>query len=147
MKTRQHIITGIAYFFILLFMYTAFSKLMAFNVTLFDMRRNPFLGDFPMFWTVSVPVVEIIVSALLFFRRTRRLGLWVTLILMIGFTGYVGLLLASNYSLPCTCGGIFRELSWTQHLWVNIGLLLLAMTALTLHLRKDKASKDYILAT
>lgn len=133
---RGTIITAISYFFILLFLYTALSKIMAFSVTLFDMRRNPLLSEYPLFWTIAVPAVEIIICALLLFPQKRRVGLWATMALMISFTGYVGILLASNYDLPCTCGGIFRELSWRQHLWVNIGLVLLATVALLLDSRK-----------
>ncbi|MGJ1285090.1 MauE/DoxX family redox-associated membrane protein [Sphingobacterium spiritivorum] len=130
---RETIVQIICYSFILLFMYTAISKLLAFNVTEFDMHRNPILGDYPRFWAVSVPVAEIIVSVLLFFVGTRRLGLWLTLLLMVGFTGYVGVLLASDYHLPCTCGGIFRQLTWTQHLYVNIGLTAIAIVGIVLN--------------
>lgn len=136
MMKQEKIILAIAYFFILLFLYTAISKLLAFSVTLFDMRRNPLLGNWALFWTIAVPAVEIIIAVLLFIPKTRRMGLWATLILMVGFTGYVGILLASNYDLPCTCGGIFRELGWRQHLWVNIGLVILALAALILNLRE-----------
>lgn len=146
---RKNIIAVIAYFFILVFMYTAISKLLAFNVTLFDMKRNPLLGNMPMFWAVSVPVAEIIISILLFASATRRTGLKAALVLMLGFTGYVGLLLVSNYDLPCTCGGIFRELSWTNHLYVNIGLTMLVVIAIVLgngHGRDGKyiQTKDFI---
>lgn len=133
---RSTIPTAIAYFFILLFLYTALAKTMAFSVTLFDMRRNPLLSEYPLFWAVAVPVVEIIICGLLLFPQKRRVGLWATLALMISFTGYVSVLLASNYDLPCTCGGIFRELSWRQHLWVNIGLVVLAALGLLLESRK-----------
>lgn len=130
---KETFIQIICYIFILLFMYTAISKLLAFDITLFDMRRNPLLGDMPLFWTIVVPVAEIIISVLLFFAVTRHIGLWLTLVLMLCFTSYVGILLASDYDLPCTCGGIFRELSWRQHLWVNFGLTLLAITAVVLN--------------
>lgn len=127
---RETFITFVAYLFILLFLYTAISKLLAFEITLFDMKRNPLLSDMPMVWAIGVPVAEIIISVLLFLPRTRTFGLYASLILMIGFTGYVGALLASDYQLPCTCGGIFRELSWKQHLCVNIGFTILAFIAI-----------------
>lgn len=129
MTTKEKIVRNIAYFFIVLFLYTAFSKLLMFETTLFDMRKNPLLSEYPLFWTISVPVVEIIVSVLLFFASTRRIGLWITSMMMVAFTGYIGLLLQLDYDLPCTCGGIFRELGWRQHLWVNVGLIALVMVA------------------
>lgn len=140
---RNTIITAIAYFFILLFLYTAISKLLTFNVTLFDMRRNPLLGDAPLFWTISVPIVEIIVAVLLFLPATRRIGLWSSLILMLSFTAYVGVLLVSDFKLPCTCGGIFRELGWRQHLWVNIGLTILAVVALLIQNNDPDWKRSY----
>lgn len=140
---RNTIITAIAYFFILLFLYTAISKLLTFNVTLFDMRRNPLLGDAPLFWTISVPIVEIVVAVLLFLPATRRIGLWASLVLMLGFTAYVGILLVSDFKLPCTCGGIFRELGWRQHLWVNIGLTILAAVALLIQKNDPDWKRSY----
>lgn len=144
---QEKIITAIVYFFILLFMYTAISKLLAFNVTLFDMRRNPLLGNLALFWTVSVPAVEILISVLLFIPKTRKIGLWATLILISGFTGYVGTLLLSDYNLPCTCGGIFRELSWRQHLWVNLGLIIVALKAIILEYNLRYRKKEEIIAS
>lgn len=130
---RETIVQIICYSFILLFMYTAISKLLAFNVTEFDMHRNPILGNYPRFWAISVPLVEIVVSVLLFLPGTRKIALFATLLLMIGFTGYVGVLLASDFHLPCTCGGIFRQLTWTQHLYVNIALTILAVIGIILN--------------
>lgn len=130
---RETFTTLVAYLFILLFLYTAISKWLSFSITHSDMRRNPLLGDMPLFWTIVVPAAEIVISVLLFLPATRRIGLWATVALMVAFTGYVGVLLASDYHLPCTCGGIFRALTWKQHLWVNIGLVALAISALTLY--------------
>lgn len=137
MKTRIFI-QVVAYLFVLLFLYTAFSKLLAYNVTLFDMRRNPILDDMPVFWALAVPITEILVSLLLLLPVTRFYGLLGTMILMIGFTGYVGVLLLSDFQLPCTCGGIFREMNWQQHFWVNLSLTLLAVIALILQWRKKQ---------
>lgn len=133
MKAKT-IVKGISYFFIFLFLYTAISKLMAFNATLFYMKRNPLLGDFPFFWTIATPIVEIITASLLSVPATRRIGLWAVLVLMTAFTVHAGALLASDYKLPCTtCGRIFRELTSQQHLWINIGLVLLAVVGIILY--------------
>lgn len=140
---RNTFITAIAYFFILLFLYTAISKLLAFRVTVFDMEGNPLLKNTPTLWAISIPVVEIVVAVLLFLPATRRIGLWASLVLMIGFTAYVGVLLASNFKLPCTCGGIFRELSWWQHLWVDIGLTILAAVALLIQKNDRDWKRSY----
>lgn len=123
---RETIVTIITYLFILVFLYTGFSKLLGFNQTLFDMGRNPYLSDIALLLAIGIPVVEIVISVLIFLPKTRLLGLVATVVLMIAFTGYVGLLLLSDSKLPCTCGGVFREMSWTQHLFFNLVLTALA---------------------
>jgi putative oxidoreductase len=110
----------ICYAIILLFLYAALSKLFLYNIYVYDLHRSPFIGKYASYLSLSIPTVEIVLSVMLFFERTRLMALWGSFILMILFTGYVALILGSGVHLPCTCGGLIRNLSWRQHLAFNI---------------------------
>lgn len=104
--------------------YDKLADLQAFRVSL---GRQPLPG-----WSVeplvyAVPLTEFFAGLLLLTRPTRRAGFWVSLLLMAAFTGYVALGLAGTLGrLPCSCSKIISHLSWKQHLYFNIGFLLLA---------------------
>ena len=54
-----------------------------------------------------------------------------SLALLTLFTGYIAAILLHFFPrTPCSCGGIFRNLSWQQHFWVNLGLITLTTLAL-----------------
>jgi hypothetical protein len=73
-----------------------------------------------------VPLAELAIVVLLFFISTRSLGLKASFTLMILFTFYIGYMLIFTPHLPCSCGGVLRQLSWKNHLIFNLGLTLLA---------------------
>jgi hypothetical protein len=120
----------IAALFILLFVYTATSKLIAHNQFLITLEQLPIanLGSTWLSW--SIPVIEIMISVLLFIPHLRMQGLKASLVLMAVFTVYVACMLISSPNLPCSCGGIINKLTWQQHLWLNVALTLLAAAAI-----------------
>ena len=77
-----------------------------------------------------VPLAELAVALLLVKSRTRLIGLYGALGLMLLFTGYtVAIVFIAPYR-PCSCGGVISLLSWEQHLVLNVVLLLLALLAI-----------------
>jgi hypothetical protein len=68
----------------------------------------------------AVPVTELAAAGLLLIRRTRRIGLFVSLALMVSFTLYLAFMLGTEKHLPCSCGGVMSAMSWGQHLVFNI---------------------------
>ncbi|HSU26792.1 MAG TPA: MauE/DoxX family redox-associated membrane protein [Chitinophagaceae bacterium] len=116
----------IAAIFILLFTYTAISKLRDHTKFYYTIRRSPLIGDKAAFVSWALPFNELFVAALLFFLSTRALGLKISFALMVLFTLYIGYMLAFTSHLPCSCGGVISHLSWKNHLYLNIGLTLLA---------------------
>lgn len=134
------ILKVIAFYFIFLFVYTGFSKLMD-NQSLFTALRNAPLfldGLIASFFSWLVPIIEIILAMILGFEKTRQYG-WIGVIVLLSvFTIYTGwIVLISPYE-PCTCGGLMTLLSWKQHLLFNIGSLLLAFFGYRLASRKTK---------
>jgi len=70
--------------------------------------------------------------------------LYVSLGMLIAFTGYISLVQLNYYGrIPCSCGGIVRELSWTQHLFLNLYLIAITLTALWVGKKqRQKGQKD-----
>jgi putative oxidoreductase len=123
---------------VLLFMYTGFSKVFAlttFKGTLYNQPIPHWLAT-PLI--VLIPATEIFTAIGLLFDKTRRPALFSALILLVIFTAYIGVILLHLFhKTPCSCGGIFRGLSWTQHFWVNIGLTALAAVAIFIRNKKS----------
>lgn len=120
------IVSGI---FIILFTYTAVNKLIDYRTFRIALVQSPVLVNYADFMAKAVPAVELAVVALLVFSATRKAGLFLSLILMLAFTIYVGYLMFFASELPCNCGGIMKALSWKQHLIVNVIFIALAAWA------------------
>lgn len=116
--------------FILLFVYTGISKLQNWSTLSFVLKSYPLIGDYASLVATGLPVTELVVSALLFIPRTRRIGLWASLVLMSLFTVYLVYMLLFTPKLPCTCGGLLEKLSWPQHLLFNLFCILLALVGI-----------------
>jgi hypothetical protein len=115
-------------------------KLFTYDTFKFDLWRVSFLRSLNPIMAIAVPLIELLVAVSLMFSKTRRVGLYGSFILMIIFTAYVGLLLSTVKHLPCTCGGVLRDMSWGQHLWFNIFFTILAFIGIRLHSKIDKGS-------
>jgi uncharacterized membrane protein len=131
------IIDTISALFILLFVYTAISKLQDHTRFVRILSQSPLLSSAAGFISISLPLVELAITILLFFPVYRELGMILTLALMLAFTLYISFMLLYTSDLPCACGGVLKNLSWSEHLKLNIGLTLLIAFGLWLH-RKNK---------
>ncbi|MBL7739089.1 MAG: hypothetical protein JNK14_07710 [Chitinophagaceae bacterium] len=116
----------IAAIFIFLFTYTVVSKSLNIPLFIYIIGQSSWVGNYALVIAWSVISVECLAVILLFFPFTRLLGLYLSFAMMSAFTAYIlGMLLTSS-DLPCSCGGVFNELSWKQHLALNIGLIIIA---------------------
>ena len=131
------IISGI---FILLFFYTAISKLMTYQSFRTVLSMSPAIGKYAHLLAWFLPSVELVTVALLFIPRTKSLGLTFSLALMLLFTGYIFYMLQSALHLPCSCGGVLKHMSWKQHLLFNTSFTVIAVLGLLLQQR----SKNFI---
>lgn len=127
---RYIVIQFTVYFHVLLFTYAAISKIMDFEKFQIQIKDSPLLGSFSEILPVSIIVIELVLVGLLCYRRTRNSGLLGSFILMLVFTGYIARMLLTSENLPCSCGGILEKMTWTQHLYFNIGCAVLAILAL-----------------
>ena len=126
--------------FILLFLYTAITKL--FDLLHFRnvLYSSPLLHKIVPVVSLAIPITEIVISIFLFFPKTRRLGLWASLTLMLLFTGYITYMLYFSPALPCSCGGVISQMSWKQHLIFNSFFIILAAIGLFLNKKGNKLS-------
>lgn len=119
---------------VLLFVYTATAKFINFSGNLHDMQKQPFQGWFARLLAFGLPPLEIITAILIIFDPTRRIGLYVYLSLMIAFTGYIAAIKLHFFAaVPCSCGGVIKYLSWTQHFFFNLFFIAFSLAALWLH--------------
>lgn len=128
--TKSTIVEIIALAVVILFLYTGASKLMGYSVFKEQLSESPVLKPIAPVIGWALPITEFIVAAMLFFPKYRKRGLYASLVLMTLFTGYVIAILSFSDKLPCSCGGIMEQLSWTGHIIFNtvtIGLLILAL--------------------
>ena len=116
---------------ILLWVYAATSKLVD-----YDKSRSQILNQvFPVWiskilvW--AVPATELIIAGLLLFPKTLKFGMYASLYLLTFFTLYIALIMTGIFGrIPCSCGGVLEDLSWSQHLIFNLFFLALTLIAI-----------------
>ncbi|WP_157967278.1 MULTISPECIES: MauE/DoxX family redox-associated membrane protein [Chryseobacterium] len=134
-NSKTRIVEWISYFFILLFCYAAISKILDFEKFQDQISASPLLNGFSQFLPYTIIIVEVLIAGLLCYRKTRNIGLVGSFVLMLVFTGYIILIISTRNNLPCSCGGILEKMSWNQHLYFNMGCVVLSIIALSLNLR------------
>ena len=137
-KIFVFITTGII---ILLFCYAAVSKLLDFENFQAQISASPLLNKLSQFLPYTIIIVEFLIAGLLCYRKTRNIGLIGSIILMLIFSGYIALILSTSDHLPCSCGGILEKMSWSQHLYFNIGCVILSVIALGLNLKYSRPAE------
>jgi len=87
-----------------------------------------------LFWLL--PLAELGAAMLLAWPRNRRRthqGMWLSAILMLAFTLFIGFGVLGWYKKrPCGCGSVISGLTWEEHLWFNGAALLLAIIGIWL---------------
>ncbi len=125
---------------ILLFAYTATSKLLAYRSFARTLRESPLIhnGADTIGWLL--PAIEYIVVLLLFFPALRTMGFYASACLLFVFTLYLSYMLLFVPHLPCSCGGVLRSMSWQQHIFFNLFFLGLSVSGIYLHAKHKHIS-------
>ncbi len=129
---KSIIIEIISSLLIILFIYTALSKLSNYNNFTAQLSKSPFITSYATSIAWSIPAVEIAISLLLVFSKTRLLGLYASFFLMSLFTAYLIIMLNFSYYIPCSCGGVLQYLSWNEHIVFNSFFIVIAGTGVLL---------------
>jgi uncharacterized membrane protein YphA (DoxX/SURF4 family) len=141
--SRKIVIEIVTFLIILLFVYAAVSKLFDYQKFTVQLGQSPMLTTYSSVLGWMVPLLELVISVLLIFPRTRLGGLYSFFGLMTMFTVYI--ILASRFSdyVPCSCGGVIQNLSWSQHLVFNLVFMVLGILGIFLY-PKHKEGKNVL---
>jgi hypothetical protein len=123
---KNIIIEIISSLLIILFIYTALSKLSSYNTFIVQLSKSPFITSYANVIAWGLPAVEILISLLLVFKRTKLIGLYASFFMMSLFTAYLIIMLNFSYHIPCSCGGVLQNLSWNEHIVFNAFFIIIA---------------------
>lgn len=116
---------------LLLFLYTALSKLVNFSQFVHDMQNQVFWPWFDNALIVLVPLSEVLICFGLLIKRFQRKALFASLFLMSLFTVYTATVLLHWFDRkPCGCGGVVRWLKWPEHLAFNLFFVIVCIVGL-----------------
>lgn len=131
---NKALINIIRLIFVILFLYTGISKLLAYHDFVDESKQTASLIGISNSIILSVPFIEILIATLLTTRRWQLTGFYGSLVLMSAFTWYVIFLSRLQYYVPCDCGGGLDMLPINIHLLLN--LILLTLTILGIFLMR-----------
>ena len=119
-------------FLIFLFVYAAITKLTDFGHFKSVLSTSILIGKYASLVALTIPIIELAISVMLIVPLLRLLGLYASLFLLVVFTVYLVFMVLYSPNLPCSCGGILQQLSWTQHIFLNLAFISLAIVGIVL---------------
>jgi hypothetical protein len=144
---RKIILETICFVFILLFTYAALAKLFDYERFKIQISQSPLLTDFATLVAWFIPGLELVIAIMLMFQGLRHIAFYSAFSLMISFTAYIIAILNLSTDIPCSCGGVFEKLGWSEHLVFNISLTVLALVGIWLCSKtSESATSKVILA-
>lgn len=132
-KIKNSVVLVVSYLYVLLFVYTAVSKLLDYENFQVQLGQSPLLSAYASIISWLVPAIELFIVFLILLPTTRLYGLFGSFILMVMFTVYIYLILTYSSFVPCSCGGVLEKMTWNQHLLFNIAFIIQVVLAILLH--------------
>lgn len=129
---KSIILDIIVWLYVLLFLYTGISKLLEYGLFKGQITESPILAPLAPVIAGGLPFVEFIVALMLIIPRWRLKGVYVSTALMAAFTFYILAIITFNDRFHCNCGGLFAEMSWSQHIGFNSVFILLGVIGIIL---------------
>ncbi|WP_169303312.1 MauE/DoxX family redox-associated membrane protein [Pedobacter cryophilus] len=131
MMNYSSIRVSTTFFLTLLWSYAAIAKLLDPSLSLSQMRNQVFPNWMADVLAFALPFLELLLVTLLLVKYTYKVGLYLSTLLLTAFTLYIILVKLLVFDrVPCSCGGVLSEMSWTQHLFFNLFFLALSITAI-----------------
>lgn len=122
---------------ILLFSYTTFHKLIDLHLFRQTLMKSTLIEEYQInFLMYFVPVIEIVTIFLLISDK-YIMGLYMSLLLMLTFTMYLIVLNNFSFYKGCSCGGIFNEMSYLQHVVVNLLFVVISLVSILMYTEKS----------
>ena len=133
---------------LLLFLYTAISKLIDYANFRATLYSSPLIGHNASWLAWLLPAAELGVAVCLFIPGLRLKGLWAALLLLLLFTFYLlFILIFKSHNLPCSCGGVLRQMTWRQHIVFNTFFILLSCTSIRQFKKNQQIGATGLLST
>ncbi|MBB5644908.1 MauE/DoxX family redox-associated membrane protein [Pedobacter cryoconitis] len=106
---------------ILLFGYTAVSKILEYDKFVFQLKlvQMPAVALLAPLLGILIPAIELVIVWMLCKDNLRIKGLYASFLLLLVFEIYITTMLLTGEKLPCTCGGIISQMGWKTHLVFN----------------------------
>lgn len=128
MKTfRKTSAIAVSLFFAVFFSYASIIKAKDFDAFRRELGESPGLEGSGTAVAFGIIAVQTVAAVLLCYRPSRFWGLWTTLWTVAGFAAYIAVILLFSKNLPCTCIGLFENMSWQGNLVFNMVLVLTAL--------------------
>ena len=127
----------IEFLFLLLWVYTATSKLLNYEVFQMQLSKSPFVANYSALLIWMIPLIEYVLAGLFLFQAYTLHALYLSFALMVLFTIYIVAILHFSNAVPCACGGVITTLSWYEHLIFNILFMGLALLGILLIRKKQ----------
>lgn len=140
-RFRDILIFLICLICLVLFLCTAYDKVIDHQRFYEGLSRVAVIGYLALYISWLVPAAEVLTAILLILPWTYKWGLYGFSGLMLLFTCYIVSMVLWAKKLPCHCGGAIEKLSWTQHIWFNLGFIAIAICALRLSQLKTSFKK------
>jgi len=131
--------------FIVLFVYSATSKLLDFEQFKIQLGQSPIITAYADWVAWGIPLIEYVITGLFLVPRSISLAFYASFSLMTMFTTYILLILNFSDYIPCSCGGVLEDLGWAEHIVFNVGFIIIAAIALSYLERNSTTLKATIL--
>lgn len=130
---KEDTIKVVAIIIACLFAYAALNKLADYEKSSWEMGNQVFPNWIASILTWLIPAIELILAVLLVTQVTRKKAVWASLILLSLFTVYIAVVMTGVFGrVPCSCGGILKNMSYGTHLIFNLFFVILASLGLAI---------------
>ncbi|WP_435048801.1 MauE/DoxX family redox-associated membrane protein [Formosa sp. S-31] len=126
---------------VLLFVYTALSKLINFEHFKSQLSKSPYIASFSNIILWLLPGIELLIGLTLISIKHKLLGFYSSLFALSIFTIYILTVLSFSNYIPCSCGGVLASLSWTNHILFNLTFILFSVLGIILLKHKNSIAR------
>ena len=127
--------------FVLLFLYTGVMKIISHTTFINSLYKSPIFHEIALPVSIFIPILELILAIALLSWKWRQKGLILSSILMLLFTAYIFYILRYADNIPCSCGGIIKQMTWMQHFYFDIIFTILGSVAAIFN--RKQTNKEY----
>ena len=143
-QTKNLLIQVSSFLLVSLWIYTAGSKIVGYHEFKTQLAGQWHFRENEHIAAVLIISSELIAASLLLFERTRTTGFEISFMMMVLFTIYVGMVLFHYFDkVPCSCGGVLKEMTWEMHFWFNVFFSIVAGLGMFLDDETPNADKAY----